>query len=172
MNRRLTTRALPDLRRQRKTVRNRDNLWDHLFISPQLVGLLVFTLFPVLMSLYLCFMSWNFIDAPSFVGLANFRAVFGNELFYTSLFNTLMLVAGIVPLTTIASLLLALMTLRLAWFINDRKVGGQRSTLTFTFKEAGSYEVTVAATNAAGEADTDSGVIEVSDEETMTLEEL
>lgn len=113
MNRRLTTRALPDVRRQRKTVRNRDNLWGHLFISPQLVGLLVFTLFPVLMSLYLCFMSWNFIDAPSFVGLANFKAVFGNELFYTSLFNTLVLVAGIVPLTTIASLLLALMTLRL-----------------------------------------------------------
>jgi len=77
------------------------------------VGLLVFTLFPVLMSLYLCFMSWNFIDAPSFVGLANFKAVFGSELFYTSLFNTTVLVAGIVPLTTVASLLLALMTLRL-----------------------------------------------------------
>ncbi len=59
-----------------------------------------------------------------------------------------------------------------AWFINDRKVGGKRSTLTYTFKEAGSYEVTVAATNAAGDATTDSGIIEVLDEENVTVEEL
>lgn len=59
-----------------------------------------------------------------------------------------------------------------AWFINDRKVGGTRSTLTYTFKEAGSYEVTVAATNAAGEADTDSGIIEVLDEGDVTVEQL
>jgi multiple sugar transport system permease protein len=87
-----------------------DAFWGGLFVSPQLIGLLAFTLFPVLMSLYLCFTSWNFIDPPEFVGLRNLTAVFGNTEFYTSLFNTFFLVAGIVPLTTVSSLLLALLT--------------------------------------------------------------
>lgn len=58
-----------------------------------------------------------------------------------------------------------------AWYVNDRKLGVRRSTLKHTFREAGSYEVTVAATNAAGEADTASLQVEVAGPE-VTVEEL
>lgn len=90
-----------------------DGFWGVLFVSPQLFGLVAFTLFPVIMSLYLCFTTWNFIDPPAFVGLRNFSEVFGSNQFYASLFNTFFLVAGIVPLTTITSLLLALLTTKI-----------------------------------------------------------
>lgn len=49
------------------------------------------------------------------------------------------------------------------WYVNDRKLPGRRSTLAYTFTEVGRYEVTVAATNAVGEADTDTVTVEVTD---------
>lgn len=93
-----------------------DRFWGYLFLTPQVLGLVGFTLFPIGFSLYLCFAEWNFVDAPRWVGLANVRAVLGDELFYTSLANTGVLVAGIVPLTMAGALLLALLT--------NRAIGG------------------------------------------------
>lgn len=51
-----------------------------------------------------------------------------------------------------------------AWYVNDRKLSRAQETISYTFREAGSYEVTVAATNAAGVTDTDSVTIAVSDQ--------
>ncbi len=90
----------------------KENLWGYLFITPQLVGLLVFTISPVLFSLYLCFAQWDFVKAPIFVGLTNFGEVFSDNLFWTALSNTVVLVIGIVPLTLACSLGLALLTNR------------------------------------------------------------
>jgi multiple sugar transport system permease protein len=91
---------------------SQDHGWGYLFVTPQVVGLLAFTIFPVLMSLYLCFAKWDFVEAPEFVGLANFGAVLRDPLFYKSITNTLVLVVGIVPLTMGLALLLALLTNR------------------------------------------------------------
>jgi multiple sugar transport system permease protein len=87
-----------------------DNFWGLLFISPQLIGLLLFTLMPIGMSLYLCFTSWDFINPPLWTGLANFQRVFADPLFWQSLTNTLVIVAGIVPLTLVLALFFALLT--------------------------------------------------------------
>lgn len=51
-----------------------------------------------------------------------------------------------------------------AWFLDDRQLGGERDALTLTFCNPGTYEVTVAATNAAGVPATDSVSITVEDE--------
>lgn len=51
-----------------------------------------------------------------------------------------------------------------AWFLDDRQLGGKRDTLTLTFHNTGTFEVTVAATNAAGVMVTDSVSITVEDE--------
>lgn len=51
-----------------------------------------------------------------------------------------------------------------AWFLDDRPLGGERDSLTLTFRNPGTYEVTVAATNAAGVTATDSVSITVEDE--------
>lgn len=90
----------------------KENLWGYLFVTPQLVGLLAFTIFPVLFSLYLCFTDWNFVKAPVFIGLKNFQTVFSDDLFWTALGNTVTLVVLIVPLTMICALGLALITNR------------------------------------------------------------
>ena len=50
-----------------------------------------------------------------------------------------------------------------AWFVNDRELPRERANLTYTFDQPGVYEVTVAATNAVGETDTESVTVEVED---------
>lgn len=90
----------------------RENLFGYLFIGPQLLGFLLFVLFPLLFSVYLCFSEWNFIDMPSFIGTKNFTAVFSDRIFWKSLLNTFIYIAITVPLTLITSLTLALLTNR------------------------------------------------------------
>jgi multiple sugar transport system permease protein len=90
----------------------KENLWGYLFITPQLIGLLAFTIFPVLFSLYLCFTRWDFVKAPEVIGLKNFQTVFADELFWQALVNTVTLVIGIVPLTMFLAFGLALLTNR------------------------------------------------------------
>lgn len=51
------------------------------------------------------------------------------------------------------------------WYVNDRRLARRQDILTYTFREAGSYEVTVAATNAAGETDTESVTVDVTGDE-------
>jgi multiple sugar transport system permease protein len=72
----------------------------YVFISPFLVLFAVFSVFPLLFSMYLAFQSWeptSGLDAMEFVGLENFRFALGDEWFWKSLGNTLWLavVAGV-----------------------------------------------------------------------------
>ncbi|GBF76375.1 sugar ABC transporter permease [Paenibacillus sp. 598K] len=87
-----------------------ENWWGYLFVSPQIVGLLAFVLFPVLMSFYLMFMDWDFTSTPVYTGLDNFKTIAGEENFYFALRNTFIFVVGIVPLTTVVALGMALLT--------------------------------------------------------------
>ncbi len=48
-----------------------------------------------------------------------------------------------------------------AWYVNDRKLAREQGLLTYTFREVGRYEVTVAATNAVDKTDTDTVTVEV-----------
>ncbi|ACT01230.1 carbohydrate ABC transporter permease [Paenibacillus sp. JDR-2] len=90
----------------------RENFWGYLFISPQIIGLLSFVLFPVAMSFYLMFTEWDFTNAPKWTGTDNFNVIFHEENFYYALRNTLYFVLGIVPVTTVISLIMALLTNR------------------------------------------------------------
>lgn len=89
-----------------------------LFASPWLVGLFVFTAFPILFSIVLSVSEWNPYEPLSklrFVGLDNFtRAfsqdeVFGDPLMLKSLYNTFYFAIFSVPLTLCVSLGLALL---------------------------------------------------------------
>ncbi|MGF7143029.1 multiple sugar transport system permease protein [Anaerotaenia torta] len=87
-----------------------DNFWGYVLISPQVLGLLCFTIFPIFMSFYLCFTNWDFINKPELVGLQNFKYVLKDEVFVKTIWNTLIFVVGIVPLTMAISLGLAMLT--------------------------------------------------------------
>lgn len=90
----------------------KENLWAYIFVGPQLLGFLLFVVFPLLFSIYLCFAQWNFIDMPTFVGLDNFKAIFRDQIFFKSIGNTFIYIIITVPLTLITSLTLALLTNR------------------------------------------------------------
>ena len=96
----------------------REKLTAYLFIAPQVIGLLVFVIFPFAFSLVLCFCSWDFIRPPTFVGLANFHGVFvfDGDVFFKTLLNTFIFIIGVVPLTMFISLSLALLA--------NQKIGG------------------------------------------------
>ncbi|GGB12158.1 sugar ABC transporter permease [Macrococcus hajekii] len=88
----------------------KDNLAGYFFISPWIFGFLVFTLGPILFSLYASFTNYNITSQMDFIGLDNYSRLFKeDELFYTSMMNTLYFVLFSVPLTTIGAILLSLM---------------------------------------------------------------
>ncbi|MET3543539.1 multiple sugar transport system permease protein [Paenibacillus favisporus] len=84
----------------------------YLFILPWFLGLLLFTLGPMLFSFVLSFSKWDIITgigSIEFVGLDNFKAIFHDELFYQSLKVTFIFALVSVPLYQIFSLLIALL---------------------------------------------------------------
>ncbi len=84
-----------------------DGLGGFVFILPNLLGFLAFTLVPVIASLVLSFTNWDLITPAKFVGLDNFRTLFATDHdFWRYWGNTLFLMAGI-PFSIVGSLMLA-----------------------------------------------------------------
>ncbi len=79
-----------------------------LFISPFIIGFLIFMLGPMLFSVIGSFTDYNLTSKMNFIGLANFKRMFvHDDLFWKSLYNTVYFVIFNVPLTTIFSVFLA-----------------------------------------------------------------
>ncbi|PZE22817.1 carbohydrate ABC transporter permease [Paenibacillus xerothermodurans] len=86
----------------------KESVWGYLFVSPWVVGFLLFTLFPLLFSLYASFTNYDITSRMNFIGLGNYeRMFFHDALFWKSLGNTLYYVAVSVPLSTACALLVA-----------------------------------------------------------------
>jgi multiple sugar transport system permease protein len=83
--------------------------WVLFFVGPSLVGLLVFTVVPILASLVLTFHDWNLLRPPTFVGLDNFRALLADRAFWNALGTTLSFIALYVPGVFVLGLALALL---------------------------------------------------------------
>ena len=80
-----------------------------LFISPWVVGFLAFQVYPFLASLYYSFTFYPILDAPRFIGLTNYRNLFGDSRFRTALYNSAFFAFFAVPLGTVVSILLAML---------------------------------------------------------------
>ncbi len=96
-------------RRSAESVRRGDWKPALLFLSPWIVGFLVFTAWPVLYTGYLSLTDYDVINAPTFVGLANYERLLQDSGALRSMGNTLYYTAVQVPLYTAFSLLLALL---------------------------------------------------------------
>ncbi len=79
------------------------------FVSPWLIGLLAFYLYPIGSSLYYSFTDYNVLRPPSWVGLDNYRAILSDPLFQTSLSNTAFLVFVGIPIYTVADIAVAIL---------------------------------------------------------------
>ena len=70
-----------------------------LFVLPFVLGVLLFKLFPFVMSFALSFTQYDLMDPPVFIGLQNYKELFGDDpLFVKSLGVTLWFAALAVPL--------------------------------------------------------------------------
>ncbi len=87
----------------------REALEGLLFAGPLLLGLLIFTLFPVLDSLYISFTKYNIFTPPEFIGLQNYRNLVNDSLFWQSLRITTIYSVISVPLQLVAGFAVALL---------------------------------------------------------------
>lgn len=79
------------------------------FTSLWIVGLGLFTAYPVLASLYYSFCDYSILKSPVWCGLSNYTELFSDELFWLSLKNTLIYAGVSVPLGAVVALSLALL---------------------------------------------------------------
>lgn len=88
---------------------DRDGFWAFVMLSPNLVGFLMFTLFPVIASLLLSFTSYDILTPPEWVGLYNYEEMFVYDKIVSQVVrNTLIYTACVVPIGIFLSLMLAL----------------------------------------------------------------
>lgn len=86
------------------------NLRGLVFVSPWLIGFLIFGLYPMVMAIYLAFTNYNILQPANtkFTGLDNFTRMVTDSLFWKSLGNTAWMTGLGVPLSVIVGLLIAL----------------------------------------------------------------
>ena len=80
------------------------------FILPSLCGFLIFTLIPVIISLFLSFTKWNFMEgwgAIKFTGLSNYIRLFSDEWFINSYKNNIIFTAVTVPVLIALGMVMA-----------------------------------------------------------------
>ena len=80
-----------------------------MFVSPWIIGFLVFTLFPVGASLYYSFCDYDILTEPLWIGTLNYQEMFTDEIFWKTMYNTLYFAAFSVPLGLVFSLLVAVL---------------------------------------------------------------
>ncbi len=81
-----------------------------LFLSPWLIGFLVFTAFPIVASMFLSLTDYPILKSPEFVGLRNYSYMLaGDPLFWQSLKVTTIYTVAIVPLQLVTAYALAIL---------------------------------------------------------------
>lgn len=91
------------------TLAFRRNITGYLFISPFMLGFILWFLIPALIALYLSVHQWNLISAPEFVGLANVEHLFNDPLLPQALKATFLYTIISVPVGLVLSFGLAMM---------------------------------------------------------------
>ncbi|MBP8637561.1 MAG: sugar ABC transporter permease [Dictyoglomi bacterium] len=102
------------------TLSKKEGRYFYLFISPWLIGFLLFMAGPMIASLYLSLTQYNMVSIPQWVGLKNYIDLAKDPLFWQSLKVTIIYSIFSVPLGIITSLILAILLNQkirgLAWF--------------------------------------------------------
>ena len=84
-----TSRPAPaghqDPPRRRGTLRRRQAVWCYVFMAPAILGLLLFSLGPMVASLWLSFTSYDMLSSPEWVGAENYVNLAKDQLFRKSL---------------------------------------------------------------------------------------
>lgn len=87
----------------------KQNRWGYFFIAPAIIGLVCFSLGPMLFSLGISFFQWDILTTPVFTGMDNYKEMFDDPLVRKSLAVTLKYTMMTVPLITFIPLLMAML---------------------------------------------------------------
>ncbi|MCS7232218.1 MAG: sugar ABC transporter permease [Elusimicrobiota bacterium] len=93
-----------------KRVLNSENTSGYVFILPWILGFLIFTIIPILSTLFLSFTKYDLLTSPRFIGFENYIRMFTNDpKFIKSLKVTFFYVFVSVPLKLTFALMIALL---------------------------------------------------------------
>lgn len=86
-------------------------LTPYLFLLPALLILGLTVFLPAMQAFYLSFTRYEYdlTQAPQWIGLANFRRLFSDRVFWQTLQNTIFYLIGVVPVLVIAPLAIAIL---------------------------------------------------------------
>ena len=87
----------------------REAIWFWIFISPWIIGFILFRGVPILVSMGLSFANYNVAQPPEFVGLENYTNLFADKIFWKSLQVSAYYTLASVPLGLALSLALAIL---------------------------------------------------------------
>lgn len=109
----LRRRSAADVPKPSRSRPRQDTKLALAFIAPAAVGFMVFLAWPTVRGIWLSFTSFNLLTPSEFVGLANYRRLIQDPIFWDSLLVTVQYVVINIGLQTVVALLIALMMHRL-----------------------------------------------------------
>ncbi len=86
-----------------------ETFWAYLYMLPVFAVLGLFVFYPVIKSFTMSFYDWDLIGARTYIGLDNFKELFGDRLFIKAIINTSYFVFVSVPITISLSLFIAIL---------------------------------------------------------------
>jgi multiple sugar transport system permease protein len=96
-------RPANDLERSKR----KDAITGYLFILPALLGFGIFFLTPALRAIWISFSDWNLLKKPNFIGLANYRELWHDPLFWNAVRVTFKYAFFNIPAQLVIGLFLA-----------------------------------------------------------------
>ncbi|TXL66876.1 sugar ABC transporter permease [Cerasibacillus terrae] len=114
-----------------------ENTMAWLFLLPSLIFLILFTLYPIIKTVYLSFFQSDLsTDRPIYVGLTNFKMMLEDEVFRKAFINNFWFAVGTIPTSVMLGMLLAILV--------NRKIKGTSLARTAFF-----YPVVIPMVSAA-----------------------
>jgi multiple sugar transport system permease protein len=98
--------------RQRPRLSSADRNFVIAVMIPAVLLFLAFTFIPVVLSFIISFTRWELMGAPAFIGLRNYLELYNDQVFRTSMINTILFTLMYVPPMIVISLGLALLVNR------------------------------------------------------------
>lgn len=109
------------IKKRKSKLKRKEYIWCYIFLLPQIIMFLVFTLWPIIASYYFSFFNWNGVGWPkNFIGFENFIEVIKDSYFWNAFKNsfvyTIALVIIVIPTSLIVALILNSPKLKFAAF--------------------------------------------------------
>ena len=81
----------------------------YLMILPNFLGFFIFMLAPIIATVVLGFTEWDLVNVPKWVGLGNYKNLFGDRIFWLSFRKTIWFTLLNVPIQSFLALLIAVL---------------------------------------------------------------